>query len=116
MVADREIRQGEVWRVRLDPGAKPDQATNRPVLIVSVDQINRASARLSIVCPITTTPSDAAVRVELGGGEKRRIGYVEPYQVRTLSHARLTDKVGAAPDEVCREVSARIELFTRFRR
>jgi mRNA-degrading endonuclease toxin of MazEF toxin-antitoxin module len=80
---------------------------------VSVDQINRAPAELSIVCPITTTPRDAAVRIELPKEKGVRVGYVEPYQIRTISQTRLERRIGVAPSEVAREVAARIALFTR---
>lgn len=108
-----EVRQGEVWWARLDPVEGSEQAKTRPVLVVSVDQINRAPAGLAIVCPITTTPREAAVRIELPKGDRVRVGYVEPYQVRTISQSRLADLVEIADADVVREVAARIALFTR---
>jgi mRNA interferase MazF len=108
-------RQGEVWWARLDPVVGSEQAKTRPVLIVSIDEINRASAGLSIVCPLTTTPRDAAVRVELPKGDGVRVGYVEPYQVRTVGQQRLDGRIAMAPREVLRDVSARIGLYTRPR-
>jgi mRNA interferase MazF len=113
VVAPHEVRQGEVWWARLDPVEGSEQAKTRPVLVVSVDQINAAPAGLSIVCPITTTPREAAVRMELAVAQNTRVGYVEPYQIRTISQQRLTRRVASAPDAVRREVAARIELFTR---
>lgn len=109
-------RQGEVWWVRLDPVLGSEIAKTRPALVVSVDEINRAPAGLCIVAPMTTTPRESAVRVELpreqGGA---RVGYVEPYQIRTISHERLAGRIDMAPDAVRREVAHRIELFTRHR-
>lgn len=110
-----EPRQGDVWWATLDPVVGSEQAKTRPVLIVSVDEINRASARLVIVAPITTTVrGQAAVTIELPHGQTVRVGYVEPYQVRTVSHDRLTRRVAVAPAEVCGEVARRIALFTRW--
>ena len=108
-----DVRQGDVWWARLDPVEGSEQAKTRPVLVISIDQINRAPADLAIVCPITTTPRPAAVRIELSGGRGNRIGYVEPYQVRTLSQSRLERRVAVAPGDVLSEVSARLALFTR---
>jgi mRNA interferase MazF len=111
-----QVAQGEVWWARLDPVVGSEQAKTRPVLVVSVNQINRAPAGLSIVCPITTTPRDAAVRIELPrskAGASVRVGYVEPYQIRTVSQKRLVGLAGKAPIEVQHEVAARIALFTR---
>lgn len=107
-------RQGEVWWVGLDPIVGSEIAKTRPAVIVSVDEINRAPARLCIVAPITTTPRESAVRIELPhekGGT--RVGYVEPYQIRTVSHDRLVRCIGTAEEQVRREVAHRIELFTR---
>ncbi len=109
-------QQGEVWWVALDPVVGSEIAKTRPALVVSVDEINRAQARLCIVTPITTTPRESAVRIELpreAGGT--RVGYVEPYQIRTVSHDRLNARIGAASEAVRRDVAHRIELFTRDR-
>ncbi|MGK2878017.1 MAG: type II toxin-antitoxin system PemK/MazF family toxin [Solirubrobacterales bacterium] len=113
----REVNQGEVWWARLDPVEGSEQAKTRPVLIVSVDQINRAPAGLSIICPITTTPRAAAVRIELPRGSASegttRVGYVEPYQVRTVSQERLVSPLARASADVRNDVAVRIALFTR---
>lgn len=110
-------RQGEVWWVGLDPVVGSEVAKTRPALVVSIDEINRAPARLCIVAPITTTPRASAVRIELPrrDGSATRVGYVEPYQIRTISHDRLTSRIDTADHAVRREVAHRIELFTRHR-
>ncbi|MGH2853602.1 MAG: type II toxin-antitoxin system PemK/MazF family toxin [Solirubrobacteraceae bacterium] len=108
--------QGDVWWVALDPVVGSEVAKTRPALIVSVDEINHAPARLCIVAPITTTPRESAVRIELPRKQGSvRVGYVEPYQIRTVSHDRLTRRIDMADVTVKREVAHRIELFTRHR-
>ncbi len=107
-------RQGEVWWARLDPIEGSEQARTRPVLIVSVDQINHAPAGLSIVMPITTTERASAVRIELITGRRTRVGWIEPYQVRTISHTRLGRKIGQAPFDACQESVRRLALFCKF--
>jgi mRNA interferase MazF len=115
-VAVAPPRQGEVWWVGLDPIVGSEIAKTRPALIVSIDEINRAPARLCIVAPITTTPRASAVRIELPReGGSTRVGYVEPYQIRTVSHDRLKGKIDMADKSVRRDVAHRIELFTRCR-
>jgi mRNA interferase MazF len=105
-----------VWWVGLDPVIGSEQAKTRPALIVSIDEINRAPARLCIVAPITTTPRESAVRIELPRkGGATRVGYVEPHQIRTVSHDRLTRRIDKADETVRRHVAYRIELFTRHR-
>jgi mRNA interferase MazF len=107
-------RQGEVWWVCLDPVVGSEIAKTRPALIVSIDEINRAPARLCIVAPITTTLRESAVRIELPHKDRAtRVGYVEPYQIRTVSQDRLSTLIDTAEEKVRREVAHRIELFTR---
>jgi mRNA interferase MazF len=115
-VAVTQPRQGEVWWVRLDPTVGSEVAKTRPALVVSIEEINRAPAHLCIVAPITTTPRASAVRIELPRERgSARVGYVEPYQIRTVSHARLASRIGTADDTVRRDVAHRIELYTRHR-
>lgn len=109
-------RQGDVWWVGLDPVIGSEQAKTRPALIVSIDEINRAPARLCMIAPITTTPRESAVRIELPrAGGTTRVGYVEPYQIRTISQDRLSKRIDMAEEKVRREVAHRIELYTRCR-
>jgi mRNA interferase MazF len=110
-------RQGEVWWVGLDPVVGSEVAKTRPALVVSIDEINRAPARLCIVAPITTTLRQSTVRIELprSDGGATRVGYVEPYQIRTVSHDRLTSRIDIADQTVRRDVAHRIELYTRHR-
>lgn len=109
-------RQGDVWWVGLDPVIGSEQAKTRPALIVSIDEINRAPARLCIIAPITTTPRESAVRIELPRASgATRVGYVEPYQIRTISQDRLSKRIDMAEEKVRRDVAYRIELYTRCR-
>ncbi len=108
-------RQGEVWLTAFDPIVGGEIAKTRPSLIISVDSINASPLAISIVAPITTTPQEAGVRIELpqAPGEPRRVSYALPYQIRTVSHNRLTRRIAVADAEVRREVARRIVLFTR---
>ncbi len=102
--------------MRLDPTVGSEIAKTRPALVVSIEEINHAQARLCIVAPITTTPRVSAVRIELPHERgSARVGYVEPYQIRTVSHDRLASRIGAVEHTVRRDVAHRIELYTRHR-
>ncbi len=115
-MAVTEPHQGEVWWVRLDPTVGSEVAKTRPALVVSIEEINRAPARLCIVAPITTTPRASAVRIELAHARgATRVGYVEPYQIRVVSHDRLASRIGTADTTVRSDVAHRIELYTRHR-
>ena len=102
--------------MRLDPTVGSEIAKTRPALIVSIEEINHAPARLCMFAPITTTPRVSAVRIELPHEHgSARVGYVEPYQVRAVSHDRLASRIGVADNTVRRDVAHRIELYTRHR-
>ena len=106
-------KQGEVWWCALDPVVGSEIAKTRPVLIVSIDQMNSQRARRSIVVPLTSTQRPAGVPVELEVEGARRLSYAEAYQVRTVSHDRLTRKLGTASADARREISKQIALLTR---
>lgn len=108
-------RQGEVWLADLDPVAGHEQAGRRPVLIVSVDAFSAAAHELVIVVPITTTDRGLMLDVRIeppeGGGD--RIAFAMPYQVRTVSHTRLSSRRGAVTEKTLRDVLSRLRVLTR---
>lgn len=106
-------RQGEVWWCALDPVVGSEIAKTRPVLVVSIDQMNTQRARRSIIVPLTTTRRPAGVRIELEVKGMLRVSYAEAYQVRTVSHDRLTTKIGTASTEARLAISKQIALLTR---
>jgi mRNA interferase MazF len=106
-------RQGEVWWCALDRVIGSEVAKTRPVLIVSIDQMNVQRARRSIVVPLTSTERPAGVPIELKVEGTLRVSYAEAYQVRTVSHSRLTTKLGTASVEARQAISMQISLLTR---
>ncbi len=106
-------RRGEVWWCALDPVVGSEIAKTRPVLIVSIDQMNTQRARRSIVVPLTSTGRPAGVPIELEVKGVATVSYAEAYQVRTVSHDRLTSKLGTASAEARHAVSRQIALLTR---
>jgi mRNA interferase MazF len=106
-------RHGEVWWCALDPVVGSEIAKTRPVLIVSIDEMNSQRARRSIVVPLTSTERPAGVRIELEVKGALRVSYAEAYQVRTVSHDRLTTKLGTASVEARQAISKQIALLTR---
>ena len=75
--------------------------------------MNAQRARRSIVVPLTTTKRPAGVPIELEVKGMLRVSYAEAYQVRTVSHGRLTTKIGIASTEARRAISKQIALLTR---
>lgn len=108
-------RQGEVWWCALDPVIGSEIAKTKPVLIVSIDQMNTQRARRSIVVPLTSTQRPAGVPIELEVKGTTRLSYAEAYQVRTVSHDRLTTRLGVASLEARQAISQQLALLTRTR-
>jgi mRNA interferase MazF len=106
-------RQGEVWWCALDPVIGSEIAKTRPVLIASVDRMNEQPARRSIVVPLTSTQRPAGVQIALEVKGTMRVSYAEAYQVRAVSHDRLTTRLGVASLEARRAVSRQLALLTR---
>lgn len=110
-------RQGEVWWADLDPTRGSEIRKRRPALVLSNDVLNAGSLGLAIVAPITTTPTGRKLHVAIelageGDGPSRR-GYVLPEQVRSVSHQRLTRRIGRATGEQLAAVRGRVALLLR---
>ncbi len=108
-------RQREVWWAQLDPVRGSEIAKTRPVLVLSADAVNRSALKICIVAAISTTPQDPGVRIELPApdGGPRRISYVLPHQIRTISHERLRTRVAVVEHDVLAEVTRRLMVLTR---
>lgn len=93
--------KGEIWDVNLDPTMGHEQAKTRPCIVISNDQMNTKMG-LSIVVPLTGTAwytksgklSPAMVEIPAQEGGLDKDSYSMAFQVRTVSHSRLTRKRG----------------------
>ncbi len=101
-------KRGEIYYGDLDPVIGHEQAGRRPVLIVSIEPMNRSSAGLAITVPLTTTPRENLfhVRIEPGQTGLDRVSYAMPEMVRILSLQRLQRRVGRVPGGLVDRVAA----------
>jgi mRNA-degrading endonuclease toxin of MazEF toxin-antitoxin module len=83
------------------------------VLIVSIDRMNLQPARRSIVVPLTSTERSAGVPIKLEAAGGAGVNYAGAFQVRTVSHDRLTAKLGTASLEARQVVAKQSTLLTR---
>ena len=103
------MKRGDIYLVTLDPTAGREQRGQRPVLVVSPVEFNKAT-KLPVILPITT-----------GGEFARRIGFAVPIsgikttgvircdQPRVLDlHERNGRKVDALPPAIMDEVLAKL--------
>ena len=84
------IRWGEIYWARLDPSVGAEIQKTRPIVILSVNPLNRAR-RTVIAVPLSTaaTPIEY-INVALTGGSVARCD-----QLRTLDKSRLSSKIGS---------------------
>lgn len=95
---NREPERGEIYVGRLGTGVGSEQRGRRPLLVLSIDQMNRAPAELVIALPLTTTyrGNRLHVRIEPEESGLPRISYVMPEMIRHLSTERLGRRLGRA--------------------
>ena len=107
------MKRGEVWFANLNPTIGSETAKRRPVLIVSNDANNRASATITIV-PITSQiarvyPFEASL--SKGAAGLAKASKAQAQQVRTISRERISGKrVGALSAAEMTRVDAALRL------
>lgn len=102
--------RGSVWIVDLGDPSGHEAGFRRPALVVSVDSFNAHG--LVTVCPVTRTRLPYPTRVELEPADSGLgdLSYVQVEQLRTISTARLVERVGAV-DMI---VMARVGRILRY--
>jgi mRNA interferase MazF len=88
-------------RVGIDPFQGREQANPRPALILSIDAFNASSAELVTVLPMTSKPrpnNPFRVAVLPPEGGVNVPSFIISEQVRTISTARLIQRLGRVKD------------------
>ncbi len=91
------MKQAEIWMADLNPVQGSDQQGIRPVVIISGNSMNN-NLGISIICPISSKIKRYAGCLVLDKNELNGLDMdseVITFQVRTISHARLTRKIGS---------------------
>jgi len=84
-----DISRGEVFWARLDPTVGSEIQKTRPVVVLSINPLNRA--RKTVVVPLSTSaPAIDFLNVELKGGAVARCEHI-----RSIDKSRLSDKIGS---------------------
>ena len=105
--------RGEIWFADLNPTKGHEHAGNRPVLIVSTDALNQGPAGLVIVVPLTSKGKGirSHVRIDPPEGGVRKASYIKCEDVRSVSIARLSKRLGAAKPATLEEVAMRLRIL-----
>jgi mRNA interferase MazF len=101
--------------VRLDPIEGREQVRQRPALIVSHDTFNHGPAEIVVVVPLTTRHrpefEQFRVAVKPPEGGVSEVSYVIPDQIRAISNARLTRRLGRVGPTTLAEVEDRVRIL-----
>lgn len=115
------VARGEVWLVYFgepEHAKEPEQAKLRPALVLSVDDLNQAG-RLSFVVPITTTLrpqllSLPHLQLNPPEGGLERPSALQLDQMKSVSRARLTRRLGSVSDPILLECRKRLCILLGF--
>ena len=105
------MRRGDVFWADLTPRSGAEQASRRPVIVVSHDGFNDAPGwRSVIVVPLSTSEAQArrgptAVALAPGSGGLKKAGVALCHQVTTLDRAKLTERVGTLSAGVMSQIA-----------
>ena len=107
-------KQGEVWRVRLDPGIGAEIGKTRPCVVVSSPDVGRLP--LCIIVPITDWKDSFAayswmtrLDPDAENGLRKPSG-ADGFQVRSVSPLRFAEKLGEVRLDVLKEIEATVHL------
>lgn len=108
-----DVKRGDVFLVDLDPVAGREQGGRRPLLVVSINPMNRSAARLVAGVPLTTTDRGNALHVRLDPpeGGLTRVSFALPEMIRSVSTGRLRRRLGQVPDQTVDTVAKRVGIL-----
>ena len=85
-----DISRGEVFWARLDPTVGSEIHKTRPVVVLSINSLNRARKTVVVIPLSTSAPAIDFLNVELKGGSVARCEHI-----RSIDKSRLSDKIGS---------------------
>ncbi len=86
----KDIARGDVLWARLDPTLGSELQKTRPVVVLSVNPLNKVRKTVVVVPLSTSAPAIEFLNVGLKGGSVARCEHI-----RAIDKSRLTDKIGA---------------------
>jgi mRNA interferase MazF len=107
--------QGDVYWTDPEPTRGREQTKARPFVIVSVDQLNQTSLGLSLAVPLTRTDFGNALHLAIPASEGglKENGFAMPEQLRTISHERLSRRLGSLHPRTLEELLKRCRVLLR---
>ena len=87
---NQEIERGDVFWAQLDPTIGSEIKKTRPVVILSINPLNKARRTVVVVPLSTSAPEIKFLNVGLKGGSVARCEHI-----RAVDKSRLSDKIGS---------------------
>lgn len=100
-MASTEPRRGELWLVSLGAARKGEPGKNRPVVVMSVDDINTGVPdELLVVIPVSSSRAPSPLRPDVSTSEGvERSSVAVSRGIRAVARSRFLERLGAvAPD------------------
>ena len=100
------MKRGDIYWATLAPRSGAEQSGRRPVIILSHDAFNQTSGwRSIIVIPVSASAAQArrgptVVALSAGTAGLPSESSAICHQVTTLDRAKLTDRIGALPQDI----------------
>lgn len=101
-----EIKQYEVYLIKLDPTMGHEIQKTRPCVVISPDEMNR-NIQTVIIAPMTTKSHDYPSRIKVRFQGKA--GWVVLDQIRTVDNHRLMKRLGTIRDNEIKVVKHTIK-------
>lgn len=89
----KEIERGDVFWARLDPTVGSELQKTRPVVVLSINPLNKARKTVVVVPLSTSAPAIEFLNVALKGGSVARCEHI-----RSIDKTRLADRIGSISD------------------
>ncbi|MEY3610878.1 MAG: hypothetical protein RJB14_600 [Pseudomonadota bacterium] len=89
----KEIERGDVFWARLDPTVGSELQKTRPVVVLSINPLNKARKTVVVVPLSTSAPAIEFLNVALKGGSVARCEHI-----RAIDKSRLADRIGSISD------------------
>ena len=89
----KEIERGDVFWARLDPTVGSELQKTRPVVVLTINPLNKARKTVVVVPLSTSAPAIMFLNVALKGGSVARCEHI-----RSIDKTRLADRIGSISD------------------
>nr|WP_129669434.1 type II toxin-antitoxin system PemK/MazF family toxin [Phytoactinopolyspora endophytica] len=112
-MASTEPQRGELWLVSLGAARKGEPGKNRPVIVVSVDEIKAGvQDELLVVVPVSSSRAPSPLRPNVSPGEGVEMPSVAVTRgIRAVSRGSFLERLGSAKAETMAEVETALRMI-----